>query len=379
MARQKKKAPAKKTSSKLARLAARSVKKNRAEKKAKSSSRDVPRKTAAAARGSSPAAAPPARATAPKRVKAEIVSPAKLPAVIKSNTRQLVVRPSTSVVPLDPLDIYLRQVSRYPLISREEEGTLVEQLRKTGDIEAAKKLVQSNLRLVVKIAMEYRSSYHNVLDLIQEGNIGLMKAVSLYDPEKGARLSYYASWWIRSYILKHILDNFRLVKMGTTQAQRKLFYNLMREKEKIEALGYYAGARLLSERLGVSEKAVIEMDRRLSEPELSLDSPMSTESGSDRYIDYLPGEGGQRPDTQVEQHEVENILHKVLEAFSGKLNDRDKVIFQERLLSEVPKTLEELANRYSISKERARQLEANILTKLRKFFEEHRIDSSVIP
>ena len=156
-----------------------------------------------------------------------------------------------------------------------EEFQLAAKLAKTGDLDAAKRLVSANLRLVVKIAFEYRSMYSNLLDLIQEGNIGLMKAVSKFDPTKGARLGYYASWWIRSYILKYLFDNFRLVKIGTTQAQKKLFYHLMREKERLEAQGLLAGPKLLAEKLNVREKDVVEMEQRLSGrgAEMSLDAP----------------------------------------------------------------------------------------------------------
>ncbi|CAN0333407.1 unnamed protein product, partial [Chrysoparadoxa australica] len=137
----------------------------------------------------------------------------------------------------DPLSLYMKEISRYPLLSEEQEKVLTKALVETGDVEVAKKLVVANLRLVVKIAMEYKTAWQNTMDLIQEGNIGLMKAVSKYDPDKGAKLSYYASWWIRSYVLKFILDNFRLVKIGTTNEQKKLFFNLMKEKSRLEAQG----------------------------------------------------------------------------------------------------------------------------------------------
>ena len=286
--------------------------------------------------------------------------------------------PTREVKALDPLVLYMKEVARYPLLSREEEMELVEKMRKENDIEAAKLLVSSNLRLVAKIAFEYRNSYHNVLDLIQEGNVGLMKAVSLYDPDKGARLSYYASWWIKSYILKFILDNFRLVRMGTTQTQRKLFYNLMREKEKIEAQGYYAGPKLLSEKLGVSQKEVEEMDRRLTSPEISLDAPTKSDASGDRILDFLEGDASNRPDEKFESKDLENTLHNLFKKFSGTLNERDREIFQKRLLAEFPKTLEELAQVYGISKERTRQLESKILKKLREFLKEFDIDISVL-
>src|SRR3989344_8886253 len=192
-----------------------------------------------------------------------------------------VLKQSTSLKVQDPLTLYLKEISRHKLLTIEEERELTAELLRTGDIEVAKKLVLANLRLVVKIALEYKSAYKNIMDLIQEGNIGLMKAVSKYDPSKGAKLSYYASWWIRSYILKYVLDNFRLVKIGTTQAQKKLFYHLMREKERLEAQGLEAGPKLLADKLHVREQDVQEMGLRLSSQggEVSIDQPSQRQDG----------------------------------------------------------------------------------------------------
>lgn len=277
-------------------------------------------------------------------------------------------RKKDSLAVVDPLQRYLQEISRFPLLSREEEYELVRRLREQEDIEAAKKLVTSNLRLVVKIAMEYRSAYHNVLDLIQEGNIGLMKAVSKYDPDKGARLSYYSSWWIRAYILKYILDNFRLVKLGTTQVQRKLFYNLMKEKKKIEEMGYYPERKLLAESLGVKEEEVDEMSLRLGSNELSLDQPEERYSGNIQ-MEFL--QDHEIPlDEQLADAEFKDILFKKFEEFSRSLEERELSIFKERLLAEVPVTLQGIADRYGISKEWARQLEDKIIKKLRIFLQD---------
>ncbi len=277
-------------------------------------------------------------------------------------------RKKDSLVTVDPLQRYLQEINRYPLLSREEEDELVKRFREQEDIEAAKKLVTANLRLVVKIAMEYRSAYHNLLDLIQEGNIGLMKAVSKYDPDKGARLSYYASWWIRAYILKYILDNFRLVKLGTTQVQRKLFYNLMKEKKKIEAMGYYPERRLLAESLGVKEKEVDEMSLRLGSSEFSFDQPEDQYSGSIQ-LEFLKDQDVPL-DEQLSDAEFKDILSEKFEEFSRSLDERESSIFKERLLAEVPLTLQEIADRYGISKEWARQLEDRIIKKLRTFLQD---------
>jgi RNA polymerase sigma-32 factor len=277
-------------------------------------------------------------------------------------------RKKDSLVTVDPLQRYLQEINRYPLLSREEEDELVKRFREQEDIEAAKKLVTANLRLVVKIAMEYRSAYHNLLDLIQEGNIGLMKAVSKYDPDKGTRLSYYASWWIRAYILKYILDNFRLVKLGTTQVQRKLFYNLMKEKKKIEVMGYYPERRLLAESLGVKEKEVDEMSLRLGSSEFSFDQPEDQYSGSIQ-VEFLKNHDVPL-DEQLSDAEFKDILSEKFEEFSRSLDERELSIFKERLLAEVPLTLQEIADRYGISKEWARQLEDRIIKKLRTFLQD---------
>src|SRR5205823_3260036 len=188
-------------------------------------------------------------------------------------------------------------------------------------------------------AFEYRSFYSNLLDLIQEGNIGLMKAVSKFDPTKGARLGYYASWWIRSYILKYLLDNFRLVKVGTTQAQKKLFYHLMREKQRLEAQGLLAGPKLLAEKLEVREKDVIEMQHRLSGQgaEMSLDAPIEREDGtSGSHLDYLVDQS-ESADEKLARDQLISLLRKRLPEFEQGLNAREKNLLHARLLSEEPK------------------------------------------
>jgi RNA polymerase sigma-32 factor len=219
--------------------------------------------------------------------------------------------------------------------------------------------------------MEYKSTYNNVLDLIQEGNVGLMKAVSNYDPYKGTRLSYYASWWIRSYILKFLLDNFRLVKVGTTQAQKKLFYNLMREKERLEAQGIQAGPKLLADTLNVKEKDVNEMSLRLSSRggEFSIDQPMGDEEGRparDSLVDP-----GQSVDDNLAHQELKAILADHISEFVHSLNEKERIVFQERLMNDEPKTLQEVADQFGITRERARQIEAKVIEKLRKHMSVH--------
>ncbi len=290
--------------------------------------------------------------------------PAPLPENLPADTD------ASPISPHDPLKKYLEEIRKYPLLEPAEEFALAVKMKEQGDIAAAKALVTANLRLVVKIAFEYRSIYSNLLDLIQEGNIGLMKAVSKFDPTKGARLGYYASWWIRSYILKYLLDNFRLVKIGTTQAQKKLFYHLMREKEKLEAQGLLAGPKLLAEKLNVREKDVVEMEQRLSGHgiEVSLDSPIDKDASGKTasHLDRLPDEN-ESIDSSLEREQLINILRDRLPSFEKQLNQKELRLLHDRLLAEDPKTLQEVADLYGLTRERARQIEAKVIEKLREF------------
>lgn len=282
-----------------------------------------------------------------------------------------VLKKSTSLKVQDPLQVYLKEISRHKLLTPDEEKELTAELLRTGDIDVAKKLVLANLRLVVKIAFEYRNAYKNIMDLIQEGNIGLMKAVSKYDPSKGAKLSYYASWWIRSYILKFILDNFRLVKIGTTQDQKKLFYNLMREKQRLMSMGIAPDVKLLSENLGVSEKSVIEMDQRLSShgQEVSLDRPLDEDGGRQTLADLI-GDSQDSPEDMLEGIQNLEILKEHLGEFIKQLKPRDQEIFQKRLLSEIPESLQSIADQYGVSRERIRQVEERLIEQLKIYMSE---------
>jgi RNA polymerase sigma-32 factor len=270
----------------------------------------------------------------------------------------------------DPLTKYVREISRYKLLTPEEEETLLKELQETGDIDVAKKLVLANLRLVIKIAIEYRSAWQNVMDLIQEGNIGLMKAVSKYDGTKGAKLSYYASWWIRSYILKYILDNFRLVKIGTTNEQKKLFFNLMKEKERLIGLGFSPDNKMISESLGVSERSVAVMDKRLSQGggELSLEAKLDENGPS--LADILTDKEELSMDEKLGDLQSVEILKEQLHNFLGGLKDRDREIFEMRLLSEVPASLQSIADQYGVSRERIRQIEERLIGNLKVYMSE---------
>jgi RNA polymerase sigma-32 factor len=280
------------------------------------------------------------------------------------------VRGTGSLARRDPLSAYMAETRRYPLLTPEEEHALAVRLVEHQDSAAARRLVEANLRLVVKIAYEYRRAHKNLLDLVQEGNIGLIQAVSKFDPYRGVKLSSYAAFWIRAYILKFILNNWRLVKIGTTQAQRKLFFNLRKEREKLEQLGFQATSALLAEKLDVPEKEVIEMERRLAAPEASLDAPLgaSDDGGERTRLDYMPSDED-RPDRAVANSEFAQLLKGKLEAFAATLEGREQTIFRERWLTEEPKTLQEIGDQYNVSRERARQLEKRMLDRLKKYLE----------
>lgn len=266
----------------------------------------------------------------------------------------------------DPLHRYLAEMRRYPILEAEDEKALAIRYRERGDLEAAYTLVVSNLRLVVKIALEYYNNWMmNLLDLIQEGNIGLMLAVKKFDPYRGVRLPHYASFWIRAYILRFIMDNWRLVKVGTTEAQRKLFFNLRKEKERLEALGFTPGSRLLAQRLDVRESDVIEMDQRLSGREMSLDTPVDQES-RDSLGDLIPVEEPYL-DERLAKRELRTLFTQKIEAFRSTLRGRDLDIFENRTLAPIPATLHEMGHKYGISHERVRQIEKNILKRLKAF------------
>lgn len=285
-----------------------------------------------------------------------------LPAIIEKGSTPEPYKPA------DPLERYIRDLQAHPLIDPEEQTEIAKRFKETGDVDLARQLVTANLRLVVKIAMEYRNSYQNVLDLIQEGNVGLLKAVKNYDPYKGTRLSYYASWWIRSYILKFLLDNFRLVKVGTTQAQKKLFYNLVREKQRLEAQGIEAAPKLLADKLNVKEKEVVEMSHRLSSEggEFSIDRPISSDADSSATPRDFLADDSTPIDEELALEQMKAVLQDQMEEFMEDLNEKERAVLLERLLSEEPQTLQEVANIFGISRERARQIEARVIEKLRE-------------
>jgi RNA polymerase sigma-32 factor len=272
-----------------------------------------------------------------------------------------------ALVKFDPLQRYLAEISHYNLLTRDEERSLGIRVQEHDDKDAAYRLVTSNLRLVVKIALEFQRVWmQNLLDLIQEGNIGLMQAVRKFDPYKNVKFSYYASFWIKAYILKFIMDNWRLVKIGTTQGQRKLFFKLKKEKQKLIEEGFDPKPKLLSQRLGVSEREIVDMDQRLDGWDVSLDAPLKDDSDTER-IEFL-STASESAEDQVAKKEMETLLHNKIDEFRSKMTDREAEIFDLRIFSDTPVTLQEIGDRYGISRERVRQVEKNIIKKMREFF-----------
>jgi RNA polymerase sigma-32 factor len=280
-------------------------------------------------------------------------------------------RSADSLRRFDPLSAYMREVQRHALLSTEEEHRLaVSYHDNPQDLVAAARLVTANLRLVVKIAYEYRRAYKNMMDLIQEGNIGLMQAVKKYDPYRGVKLSSYAAWWIRAYMLRFILNNWRLVKLGTTQAQRKLFFNLSKEKAKLSALGIEPTDAEIAKRLNVAESEVAEMDKRLSRSDASLDASVGESDGrAVSRVELMPAQGS-TPDQIAEGAELSELLQERLGEFRSTLSGKDVIIFDKRLVADEPLTLQELGDEFGVSRERVRQLEARLTGKLREYLKQ---------
>lgn len=285
--------------------------------------------------------------------------------------QQLVSMPDDENLPAlsnPALHRYLQEISQYELLSREETDELAVRFRETGDQDAAYRLVSSNLRLVVKVAMDFQKYWmQNFMDLIQEGNVGLVQATKKFDPYRGVKFSYYAAYWIRAYVLKFIMDNWRLVKIGTTQAQRKLFFSLNKERKLLEAQGFQPEPKLLAERLNVKEREVIEMSQRMDNWDVSLESPLRSDS-DDEQKNFIPSKGPNIEST-VAGKEIRVKLAELLDVLKDKLNDKEKMILEKRLLTDEPLTLQNIADKFAISRERVRQIEVNLLKKMKKYLE----------
>jgi RNA polymerase sigma-32 factor len=279
-----------------------------------------------------------------------------------------------ALVTTDPLQRYLTEARRYPLLDPSEEHELAVRWREEGDRAAAARLVTANLRLVVMIARQYQQAFKNLLDLVQEGNIGLLEAVKNFDPYRGVRFPSYAIWWIRAYIIRYVMNNWRLVKLGTTQAQRKLFFNLQREKDRLEREGFRPDPDLIAERLSVKRSEVIEMEQRMSGRDVSVDAPVG-EDGDASMLDFL-SKGNDDTEARFGEAEVRALITEKIREFGETLRDKEQVIFAKRMVAEEPLTLQEIGENYGISRERVRQIEDRIKKRLRAYLVEHVPDIS---
>jgi len=273
---------------------------------------------------------------------------------------------STEIAKYDPLRRYLAEISRFIPLSRDEEHKLAVKYHETGDREAAYRLVTSNLKLVVKIAMIYHKVYRNLLDLIQEGNLGLIQAVKRFDPFRGTRLPTYAAWWIKAYILKFLLDNSRMVKIGTTNARRKILMNLNREKRELEAKGIVPTSKLLAANLGVDEQELRDVEQGMAGPDISLDAPLGNDDGDTRYIDTL-NLMEQSVDEKIAHGEFREMLEKKFSDFAETLSGREREILIRRLIADDPETLQQIADRYGVSREAVRVAEKKLIAKIKKY------------
>lgn len=265
----------------------------------------------------------------------------------------------------DPLQLYMQEIRKYPLLSREEEQEIAQKYYASKDPASAQKLIQSNLRFVVKIAAEYSKFGSKMIDLIQEGNIGLMHAVKEYNPYKGARLITYAVWWIRGYIQEYLMKQYSMVRIGTTQNQRKLFYQLQKHKAIMDSVNSDADLHKLSEKLGIPEEEVQSMAQRMFQRDISLDKPMDDESKTS-LGDLQKNDHEISPDVMLEKLEQLEILKDKIEEIRPHLSPREVILLEERLLNDQPLTLQEIGEKYGITREAVRQMEARLIKKIQQ-------------
>ena len=277
------------------------------------------------------------------------------------------VRQKGTLTSPDPFSAYLQEVKKYPILTEEEEKELAIRLKETGDVDAAYKLTTANLMLVVKIAMTFKREWQNLMDLVQEGNVGLMKAVKNFDPFRGVRLSAYASWWIKSYILKYILDNWRLVRVGTTNARRKLLFNLKKEKERLEREGFDPSTKLLAEHFGVDEGEIIDVEASIGAVDVSMDTPTRPDSPMTPAQSLSDGKSLEKG---AEIDQFRKILQQKIEGFKSDLKPAEIEILEKRILSESPQSLQEIGDQRGVTREAIRQSEQRLLKKFRIYIEE---------
>ena len=277
------------------------------------------------------------------------------------------VRQEGGLVPRDPFAAYLQEAKRYPILSEEEEKELAIRLQETGDVDAAYQLTTANLMLVVKIAMTFKREWQSLMDLVQEGNVGLMKAVKNFDPFRGVRLSAYATWWIKSYILKYILDNWRLVRVGTTNSRRKLLFNLKKEKERLEREGFDPSTKLLAEHFGVDEGEIIDVEASIGAVDVSMDTPTRADSSMTPAQSLSDGKSLEK---RAEIDQFREILQQKIEGFKSELKQGEIEILEKRVLSESPLSLQEIGDERGVTREAVRQAEQRLLKKFKIYIEE---------
>ena len=274
-------------------------------------------------------------------------------------------RDDSQLIRYDPLRHYLLEISKYEPLSPEEEQKLARLFRDHQDKEAGRKLVTSNLRLVVRLAFLYNKVYANLMDLIQEGNIGLLQAVRKFDPDRGTRLPTYASWWIKAYIIKFILDNFRIVRVGTTNDRRKVLLNLRKEKQRLEAQGITASSHRLAEALNVSEEDVIAVENSIQSYDLSLDQKVSEDSNAS-FLETMASTE-QLIDEKLASGELKDLIESKFKAFADTLSEKERIILQKRLIAEEPLTLQAIADRFGVTREAIRVSEKKLIEKIKSY------------
>ena len=292
----------------------------------------------------------------------------RLESILGEKTSTLPAREEAKLVNLDPLRRYLLEISQFEPLTAEEERTLIRRYQQEGDQEAAYRLVTSNLKLVVKIALIYRRVYNNVMDLIQEGNIGLIQALGRFDPDKGTRLPTYASWWIKAYIIKFITDNFRIVRIGTTNQRRKLLFNLRKEKERLRLQGIEPTTALIAKKLDVPVKEVRAVEHAIESSDLSLDNYIDP-NRTIRHADTLEATEELVEETLARGELKRLFAHKFRE-FAKTLTERERAILNERLIAEEPRTLQQLATRFGVSREAIRLNQISLTKKIKAYMEE---------
>lgn len=313
-----------------------------------------------------------------KKVEGEIVEPVEIPEVIEpavdeddsegfdaSAAPEFIDDKALTPAAADPITRYLQEIGRYPLLTREQERELAVHYRETGDPAAAEKLVTANLRFVVKVATDYTRFGARLIDLVQEGNVGLMHAVKEFNPYKGVRLITYAVWWIRGYIQEYLMRQYSMVRIGTTANQRKLFYQLQKQREELERMGLEQGIAQLSGRLGLPESEVHEMHSRLSGRDVSLDTPIG-EDGTARLLDLQSEVDPHRVDDELGSREEISHLNEAIEKLRPSLNDRELFLLESRMLADEPLTLQEIGDKYGTTREAVRQMEVRLMAKIKK-------------